>query len=186
LCRASTKIGKTKTDLQHFECSCLVTTGNLGHSLSLHHPGPIAGQFLIRFGPQQLRSTATDRNATASSEMSGRSFASFTVRPTTILSPASNAPHRPRANCTDGSGNGSMVCVLRDIESHSLVLNGLVRPALVGHRTPGLDPGGTAQARSTLEDGASSLASVGNVMALGCTVVSTVTRLRSLVRSAPL
>ena len=34
------------------------------------------------------------------------------------------------------------------------MLNGLVRPALVGHRAPGLDPGGTAHARSTLEDGA--------------------------------
>jgi hypothetical protein len=57
------------------------------------------------------------------------------------------------SDCTDGSGDGRLVSVLRDNESHSLVLDGLVRPALIGHRALGLDPGGTAQARSTLEDG---------------------------------
>src|SRR5215813_9333344 len=42
-----------------------------------------------------------------------------------------------------------------------------------------------ARRLSPLIAACSSLASVGKVMALGCTVVSTVTRLRSLVRSAP-
>ena len=41
------------------------------------------------------------------------------------------------------------------------------------------------QTLSPLIAACSSLASVGKVMALGCTVVSTVTRLRSRVRSAP-